>query len=195
MICDEHPRFFRGGQNAKQIEISTTNENRVRAQIRRVDVKGAQLREDMLVNIIVRRHALPLKSGPRSNESKAHWLLTLKITYENGGFSRTASALASDHSFPGHFHQPIRRIENRELGDVARGAVRESCVHPQLHTVFRFNHDLFPRIYFDIVQLRRGGEIVTHSLDNPFAKNPVFQRTRFEAKSTFVRDASCRLKE
>src|SRR6185436_19901359 len=60
-VIHETTRLFSGGQHAEKIKISTTQENRIGAQTRRIGSQRSQFGEHLLVDIVVHRSFCPFE--------------------------------------------------------------------------------------------------------------------------------------
>ena len=94
-----------------------------------------------------------------------------------------------------HLGQTIRRFIHSERGHVARDAIGETRLYPQLHFGRRLDQYFFLRRNDYALQFWRGSQVVGHPLGDPPAEDFVFLRILFEAQAPFVRDLRGRLQE
>ena len=110
VFVDERLRFLSRGENTEQIEISASDEFIVGAQIRRVDAQRAELREKLLVDVVVHRRILPDEAGARGHKREPHRHLSAEVANEHG---RLAGTLA--------LHDTIVRDVDKAVGGFVNG--------------------------------------------------------------------------
>src|SRR5258708_7766857 len=63
MISDERSSFLRRRQKSKEVQESSAKKNGIIAEFRRIGAQGAQLCENVVVDVIVLRHWAPFEIG------------------------------------------------------------------------------------------------------------------------------------
>ena len=192
LIVHKRARLLRRRQNTQQIEVSTPHEHFIGAEFRGIHAERAQLGEDLLVDVVVGWRILPNKAGPRRHESQSHRFLAVQVAHQHGGFP---CALALHQSVMRHLGQTIRRFIHSERGNVARDAICEKRLYPQLHFGRRLDQYFFLRRKDYALQFWRGSQVVGHPLGDPPAEDFVFLRALLEAQAAFVRDLRGGLQE
>ena len=185
-------RLVAGGNQAEQIKISAAQKNFISAPAGRIHPQRPQFREHLRVDEIVLRRIAPFEIGPLRHEGQPHGRLLFEKADDHRGFTRT---LAGHPALGRNIHEQIRRVIDRETGNIALRAVRENCTGLQLHFALRFDEHLRGRRDVEPRELGRGAAVILPACGDPARERVPGGRVRAEALPAFVRKARGGLEE